>query len=216
MSETRQVAFSYDPMILTRRLVELFAGNPEHLVHIPDEDPESESLMLTVNRAIQDATDDDLSKAVSAYAKRYGLTSISFSEGLADIGKVIAELIRFEKWRRYRRDAQRDGADGYAVYDKKTDVLLLTEYGLHWQTMNELLRAHDPPFYAEMKRVRKGKPPLWTTQDVLDKELLQRIELIGSDYKPCVTRRSTLGLAPMELRWQDRLDAKYDAENANA
>lgn len=211
MPKTEQLFFHYDPIILTRRLLELFAGRADHMVHIPGEDPKSESLLRTVSRALHEMTDDDITQAVDAYAVRYGLTTISFENGLTDIGKVIAELIRPQKWQDYRRDLRRDGADGYAVYDKKTDVLILTEFGLHWATMNELLREHDPAFYAEMKRVRKGKAPIYTTQAVLDAELLARMELIGSEYKPTITRRGVLGLDAMELRWQDRLDAKYDA-----
>lgn len=211
MPNTEQVAFQYDPLVLTRRLIETFAGRRDHMSHIPDEDPSSESLLRTVSQAIHEMTDADMTRAVDAYAVRYDLKTISFTNGLADIGKVIAELIRPQKWQNYRRDLRRDGADGYAVYDKKTDVLILTEFGLHWATMNELLREHDPAFYAEMKRVRKGKAPIYTTQAVLDAELLARMELIGSDYKPTITRRGVLGLEAMELRWQDRLDAKYDA-----
>lgn len=209
---TEQHAFHYDPLVLTRYAIETFAGRRDLMPNIPDEHPASESLLLTVNQAIHEMTDDDITRAVDAYAARYGLSVITFENGLQDIGKVIAELIRPQKWQDYRRDARRDGADGYAVYDKKTDVLLLTEFGLHWATMNELLREHDPAFYAEMKRIRKGKAPIYTTQAVLDAELLARIELIDSEYKPSITRRGVLGLDAMEFRWQDRLDAKYDAQ----
>lgn len=204
MNETRQMAFHYEPLPLTRMLLRLCAEERSRMPLIPLE--QDESLFKTANFAADHATDDELEQALHAYTERYGLTEITFADGHADSGKILGELLTQPRFEKYRRDAKRRGVDGYAVYDKKTDVLIPCEFGMHWQTMNDLFRTHDPVFYEDVKRVRHGLLPVDTTQEILDAEILARIEFIGGTYKPRASGSNLLGgdMLALQARAEDR------------
>lgn len=163
MGETKQLNFTYDPIVLTKLLLQMYA---EQVI----EGNTFKARQFACYEYLRTQTDEECESLVQEYAEQENLSVITYDNWKEDcriMFEIIEQKKRFkEQLFQYQVDGY--GATGLGVADMTDKTFYDCEFAHHWETVMEIIREK----YSHMT---------YQELDGVDGFIMKNLKLVGSD-----------------------------------
>ncbi|UYX56268.1 hypothetical protein M3Y14_34030 (plasmid) [Bacillus thuringiensis] len=177
MTQTMQVNFTYDPIVLTKLTLQIYAE--KHF----DTNDAIKSTVYAVYEYLRTVTDEELERVLILYTQEEKIEAITFSNFEEECKLIFTYIFKSQQFIDLEFGYKREGYSktGLGVVDKYEKTFYECTFGEHWLTVESILETKYPKqfeAYLQLNYENKEEHNGFTHKQ-LDQFILNTFELVG-------------------------------------
>lgn len=177
MAETKRIGFTYDPIVLSKLMLQIYAEK-----HI-DTDAAVKATVYAAYEYLRTVSDEELEAVLIQYTKEENIEAITFSDSEEECRLIFTYIFKTQQFIDLEFDYKKKGysVTGLGVVDKYDKTFYDCAFGEHWKTVESILAAKYPEqfeAYLELNYTNKETHNGFNHEQ-LDRFILNTFELVG-------------------------------------
>ncbi|CUB51677.1 hypothetical protein BN2127_JRS10_01196 [Bacillus subtilis] len=177
MTQTKQFSFTYDPIVLSKLMLQIYAEK-----HI-DTVAAVKATVYAAYEYLRTVSDEELERVLIQYTQEEKIEAITFSNFEEECRLIFTYIFKSQQFIDLEFGYKSDGYSktGLGVVDKHEKTFYECTFGEHWRTVENILETKYPEqfeAYLQLNYENKEEHNGFTHKQ-LDRFILNTFELVG-------------------------------------